>query len=183
MEQWKPIIGYENAACVSNLGRVKSLDRIIKQKNRWGSFSERRLKGRMRKQSEMSNGYLGVVFERGGKCHMVHRLVAQAFIKNDSPNVKNQVNHKNGQKNDNRFENLEWVSCSENHKHSYRSLDRKKHGLTQFVRLEKDGAIEFFDSGVAASRFLNVNPGSIGSAATRNHKCKGWKVFYETRKT
>jgi hypothetical protein len=52
-----------------------------------------------------------------------HRLVACAFL--DAGLDKNQVNHKNGLKSDNRIENLEWCTQSENNKHSYQVLGRK----------------------------------------------------------
>jgi hypothetical protein len=114
---------------------------------------------------------------------LVHRLVALAFVSNDDPDKKNQVNHKNGVRGDNRAENLEWVSCSENHKHSYDHLKRKKHGLTEKVKIIKGDIVLHFESCLSTANYLGVNPGSVGSAATRNHKCKGWGVYYETRKT
>jgi hypothetical protein len=63
--------------------------------------------------------YLSVCLSGGAKGRMVivHRLVAAAFIPN--PQHLPQVNHKNGNKTDNRVENLEWCSCSENHKHAF----------------------------------------------------------------
>lgn len=106
MELWKPIIGYEGLYEISNLGNVKSLKKGFKK--------EKILKNRC-DESE----YVRVDLRLNGKSKTIrtHRLVATHFI----PNIYNkpQVNHINGNKSDNRVENLEWVSSIENQCHRY----------------------------------------------------------------
>lgn len=114
MEIWKDIPGYEGLYQVSNLGRIKSLERDFKDKlgRRW-----------YRKESILKSnnlgGYLSVSLRKDGKTRYksIHRLVALVFIPN--PNMKLEVNHKNGLKDDNRLENLEWCDRSYNLKHAY----------------------------------------------------------------
>jgi hypothetical protein len=71
-------------------------------------------------------GYLltQLFYKKQRKCVLVHRLVSKYFIPN--PLNKKCVNHKNGIKTDNRVENLEWVSYSENMYHAYAVLNRPK---------------------------------------------------------
>lgn len=172
-EEWRDISGHPGYQ-VSSAGRVRSLDRMALVKNRWGGMSSRTLPGRVLKPQPFTNGYLSVHLGRGPS-YLVHRLVCAAFVSEDN-NL--QVNHKNGQRQDNRVENLEWVTCSDNHKHSYRELTRKKHKLTVAVELIGQDHSVRFDSALNAARFLEVSPGSISSASLRNHKCKGYEVRY-----
>jgi hypothetical protein len=98
MEEWKPIEGYEDYQ-ISNLGRVKSL----KNNNEL-----------IMKQSKTRLGYVRVWLYTNccRKEKQLHRLIASTFIPN--PDNKPEVDHINRQKDDNRIENLRWVSRSDN---------------------------------------------------------------------
>ena len=97
-EEWKPILGYEGYYEVSNLGRVRSLDRVV-HNSRYGDMI---IKSRFLKFGYNKKGYLGVHLCKGGTNNTlrVNRLVAMAFLPN--PENKREVNHKNGIKDDNR---------------------------------------------------------------------------------
>jgi hypothetical protein len=112
MEIWKPIKNYEGLYEISNLGRVKSLDRFIKH-----NLSDKFIKGKILKPWDNSHGYLQVKLFKNGFAKMpkVHRLVADAFLY--KLDYQDQVNHKNSIRSDNRLENLEWVSNRENCSH------------------------------------------------------------------
>ena len=103
MEEWKDIPWYEWLYQVSNLWNVKSLYKYKKQL-KWS------LDGWWYVKVKLTTNWFS-------KTYSSHRLVAQAFI----PNVENkpQVNHINWIKTDNRLENLEWCTPSENLKHSW----------------------------------------------------------------
>src|SRR5690606_28733657 len=109
-EVWKDVKGYEGFYQVSNLGRVKSLERHVPN----GDNTFRVVKERYLKTNKKTNEYIKV--NLSGKSFRVHRLVATAFIGN--PNNYPEVNHINGDKTDNNVTNLEWCSSSYNMKHN-----------------------------------------------------------------
>jgi hypothetical protein len=112
-ETWRPVVGYEGLYDVSNLGRVKSLQReIVNAKNKTLI-----LKKKILKQQMSIRGYPYVDFrvQKVRTKFTIHRLVAMAFIPN--PKNKKCVNHINSIRHDNRAENLEWCTHKENIAH------------------------------------------------------------------
>lgn len=171
---WADIEGFPGYQ-VSSCGNVRSLDRVVVQGHKTKGSVERRFKGKLLTPRRARNGYEMVMLGAGSKNHLVHRLVAAAFIPGDT---QLQVNHKNGVRDDNRAENLEWLTCSDNHLHSYRELTRKKHVWTIPVVLVKGEERLPFESELAAAKHLGVVAGSVRSALKRDHRCRGYEVFY-----
>lgn len=117
MEVWKDIPGYEGLYQISNMGRVKSLPRNDK-------FCKRPV-AVILKPFVCGSGYQEVILaiKRRRKPKLIHRMVAEAFVPNQSG--KREVNHKDGDRSNNRHTNLEWVTPSENIQHSYDELEHK----------------------------------------------------------
>jgi hypothetical protein len=131
MEQeiWKDIVGYEGVFQVSNLGKVKSLSKTWKC-----GHGNRQImsKGEYIKKAHKNkrDGYWRIILSHNDKkeLYLLHRLVAEYFIPN--PKNKSEVNHKYGNKDDNRESQLEWNTAKENSNHAFvTGLKKGKYGL------------------------------------------------------
>lgn len=114
-EEWKDIVGYEGLYQISNLGRVKAL-----HYHRGKSVGKKCLSPRFPKDRYP---YVGLCKDNHVKHAYIHRLVAEYFVPN--PDGKPQVNHKDGNKSNNKAENLEWVTPRENTLHARNVLKKK----------------------------------------------------------
>lgn len=113
IEEFKPIAGYNGNYLISNLGTVKSVNRLA-----WNGYKNHTLNGRPLKPCISKVGYEMVTlsFNCKTKSHYVHRLVAETFIKNKEN--KRTINHIDGNKLNNTLENLEWNTDLENVNHA-----------------------------------------------------------------
>lgn len=115
-EIWKDVIGYEGFYQVSNQGRLRSVERIVPREYR----GPVKVKEKIINWHKIKGGYFQVGLSKDGKGqkqYLISRLVAIHFI----PNPLNlpEVNHKFGDKSDNRAISLEWMTVSDNRKHAF----------------------------------------------------------------
>lgn len=152
-EEWRIINGYQDYR-ISNKGRIKSTARLVS--GRLGTLypiPERILKG-----STNVYGYCQV--RLGDKTIKVHRLVAIAFIENTEN--KEQINHINGIKRDNRVENLEWISAKDNIIHSFKNGLSSADYLKKPVNVYKGAVfVKSYDSSIAACKDLGLQTANI----------------------
>jgi hypothetical protein len=149
IEIWKDIIDYEGLYQVSNMGRVKSYDRL-----ECVNGVIRLRKGKMLKLSKCTNGYLKVSLRPiiDTQYKLVHRLVAQTFIENEYNKLT--VNHKDSNRENNNVMNLEWSTHSENMYHA------RTQGNAKFCYIEKPQEIK------------NINTGEIINFKNTTELCK-----------
>ena len=137
-EVWKSIKGYEGLYQVSNMGRVKSLERIITKRN----GLKQSVQGRILKPIVGQDGYLLVnLYDSSGKrkSFYAHRLVCETFL--DNPENKPCVNHIDENKTNNVASNLEWCTYKENNNYGTRNariakanVKNKSKPVGQYIR-------------------------------------------------
>lgn len=148
-EVWKKIDDYEGLYEVSNLGRVRDL------------------KGNIKPMYKQNKGYNCLSIYINGKTYhpTIHRLVAKAFIPKEEGLT--QINHKDGNKDNNCVDNLEWCSQKQNYQHGMKKYFYSHNENHYFAKLTNEQVKcipELFNIGftrATIARILNINPSSI----------------------
>lgn len=175
-EQWKDIPSWEGYYQVSNMGRVKSVERTIVYSNGITALVTQKI---LRQMGRVDR-YLQVNLcrNRGLKTKLVHILVATEFVPN--PENKPEVNHKKGIKIDNRASELEWNTKSENIQHSYDVLGRpvgeNQHRARKVIciNIRKE-----YSTMTEASNDLNIPITQINAVCVGRQKtAKGYQFKY-----
>ena len=162
-EIWKDIKGFEGLYQVSNMGRVKSLERVTIRKDGKKLPVEERI---LKPETERT-GYLRVqLYDSSGKTKRikVHRLVCEAFHEN--PKKKPCVNHIDENKANNAASNLEWCTVAENNNHGTRNARSAKSLSKPVGQYTLEGElIKIWESTHEVERQLGFDQGYISKAA------------------
>lgn len=172
-EIWKDIRGFEGRYQVSNIGRVRSLDKTWLTYN-WKrqGLMECKRKGKLLKPLNRSDGYYGVWLRDGLKkeCRSIHRIVAETFIPN--PCNLPQINHRDENKSNNRVDNLEWCTAKYNSNYGTRKDRIREYNIksvmTPIIQYDMNGnVINTFESLSEAERMSGISSVDIAGV------CKG----------
>ena len=178
MEEWRYIKGYNNKYQVSNLGRVRTVDRVDSFINSKGILIKRFKKGKILKSRVFSIYPYPVVYLNHHP-KSVHRLVAETFIPN--PDKKPCVNHIDANPKNNNLFNLEWCTYSENLTHAYKLGNKKPNfgetnGRSKLTKCEVLNIAALLNNGIKKSivaKKYKVNVAAINDIAKR----KSWKTL------
>jgi hypothetical protein len=172
-EIWKDVVGYSGSYMVSNFGRVKSLSRDVPFINRWGQECIRIICEKLLNQSTSHKGYARVHLHNAvkTKAFSVHRLVCIAFLANEYKYPS--INHKDGNKLNNKIDNLEWCSHSQNQNHAVKmGLNVAKKGFedSQSKPVIREKTNQVFGSINLGVEYLGIPKTTLSRAAKSGKK-------------
>lgn len=170
---YKSINGYEGIYEINELGKIRSVDRIVECKD--GSI--RKYNGKELKLLMDQGGYVMVGLHKNGiiKMMRVHRLVAETFLQN--PDNLPEVHHKNHDKKDNRARNLAWVTRDEQRDDHWTKAQSKAQGTR--LRVVGHGIDKIFISAHEVERELGISSPYVSMVANGIRKqAKGYRIYF-----
>ena len=180
-EEWVDIKGYEELYQVSNMGRIRSKDRVFHQLHYSGHYAEHLLKGKIMKIGKDKKGYcrIGLTDKNGNqKTYSIHRLVGLHFLKR--PEGKNYINHLDCNPSNNKANNLEWCTQSENIQYAYDNGTKVAPHTRKISQYDTQGnLIKIWNSQAEIERTLGIKQAKISKVCLgkRNH-AGGYKWEY-----
>lgn len=181
-EVWKDIDGYEGTYQVSNMGRVRSIDRIVPCRKK--GYTTMTKKGRILNLSTNRLGYkeahLYNYQEQKERIMSVHRLVAFAFIPNPDQERLREINHIDENKSNNRVDNLEWCDRAYNIRYGSSRIRAIKNNpnVRKVAQYSKRGElIARYGTIVEASRATGLHVSSISKACRGKLKKSGTYIW------
>lgn len=171
-EEWRDIKGFEGRYQVSDMGRVRSVSRVVRS----GKNKQRRMNGRVLIPWKTKHGYLHVNLGRRGKV-AIHRLVAKTFIPN--PNNYPDVNHKDEDKANNIVSNLEWCNHSYNALYGTCQERLRKYKNTPVEMVDKvtHKVLAVFESMKVAMQETGVNKVTISTVCRGKRRIGGGYIW------
>lgn len=140
IEEWKPVVGFEGLYEISDWGNVRSVDRIVESKNKYG-VCKWHFKGKKLSIAKDKYGYSVVALGKYHPNKKVHRLVAEAFIPN--PENKPVVGHNDCNPSNNCVWNLYWCTVYENVNHPITKERMRKNAKKQYLKRERNKLGQF----------------------------------------
>lgn len=171
---YKSIKGYEGIYEINELGKIRSIDRIVERKD----GKVRKQKGKELKLNMNKDGYAIVKLRKNGvaKTWGVHRLIAEAFLPN--PDNLPQIHHLNHDRNDNRIQNLKWVTISEQRDYHWMAARGTK------LRVVGHGIDKIFISAHEIERELGIaNTNALKVAKGKLKQIKGYRIYFADQET
>ena len=159
MELWRPVKGYEGFYEVSNLGRVRSVDRFVRNSHN-GDYTVFK-KSIIKKPTLDDGGYETITLNKEGRweTRLVHRLVAIAFL--GDPEEGQEVNHKDENKRNNQVSNLEWCSKAYNVRYGTRARRAAAKRSRPVLQCTLDGEIIQEYQSLSSVKEDGFNPSNV----------------------
>ena len=179
-EIWKPVVGYEGLYEISSYGNVRSLDRIVIKRN----GVNHPVFGKMLSERIASTGYKMATIRdlnKQPKTYSVHRLVMEAFC--GKRPVGKEVNHIDGNRLNNRLDNLEYVTHTENMKHAFENnlMNITARSKKVLIYNETGTKIAEYYSAREAGRALGIDGSYIAKSCRSGTKIRNLEFKYAQR--